>query len=196
MRFPALALTTILAAGGTTVLPAMLKSPIRTVVVVDTIFVKPPAIDYNEIARRVARLNRAEQGPMTIDGDLIVKGRIGVGGSPEPGTNYPITVHGQGDSRILFVSNEALNDGQRIGTQHRHVGAVGVSHDGVLPFRRRLTIRTGDRPQHAEPRASAHRLGRQYQVHRSPPRTKNFLSGEHDAEGSGYSMGSAAALAQ
>jgi len=132
MRFPALALTTILAAGGTTVLPAMLKSPIRTVVVVDTIFVKPPAIDYNEIARRVARLNRAEQGPMTIDGDLIVKGRIGVGGSPEPGTNYPITVHGQGDSRILFVSNEALNDGQRIGTQHRHVGAVGVSHDGGL----------------------------------------------------------------
>ncbi len=101
-----------------------------TVYVTDTVFVRQ-TVDYNEVARRVALINR-QQGPMTIDGDLIVKGRIGVGGSPEPATNYPVTIHGQGDSRILFISNEALTDGQRVGTQHRHVGAVGVSHDGGL----------------------------------------------------------------
>jgi len=115
----------------------------RTARVVDTVFVKQP-IDYAEVARRVAELN-AQQGPTTIDGDLIVKGRIGVGGAPEPKTNYPITVHGAGDARMLFISNEALNDGQRVGTQHRHVGAIGVSHDGglrmdhpVLPPDRRI----------------------------------------------------------
>lgn len=98
--------------------------------VTDTVFFRQ-SVDYNEIARRVALINR-QQGPTTIEGDLIVKGRIGVGGLPEPGTNYPVTIHGQGDSRILFISNEALSDGQRVGTQHRHVGAVGVSHDGGL----------------------------------------------------------------
>lgn len=101
-----------------------------TVYVTDTVFVRQP-VDYDEVARRVALINR-QMGPTTIDGDLIVKGRIGVGGPPEPATNYPVTIHGQGDSRILFISNEALTDGQRIGTQHRHVGAVGVSHDGGL----------------------------------------------------------------
>lgn len=102
----------------------------RTVHVTDTVYVRE-TIDYNEIARHVAQLNR-QQGPTTIDGDLIVKGRIGVGGPPEPTTNYPVTVHGARDARILFISNEALDDGQRVGTQHRHVGAVGVSHDGGL----------------------------------------------------------------
>lgn len=102
----------------------------RTVLVTDTVYVRA-TIDYDEVARHVAMLNR-QQGPTTIDGDLIVKGRIAVGGPPEPNTSYPVTVHGAGDARILFISNEALNDGQRVGTQHRHVGAVGVSHDGGL----------------------------------------------------------------
>jgi hypothetical protein len=130
MRYAGLALSAILAAGTATLVPAKYNLPFRTVVV-DTIYVKSPPIDYAEVARRVAKLN-AQQGPTTIDGDLIVKGRIGVGGPPEPDTNYPVTVHGAGDARMLFISNEALNDGQRVGTQHRHVGAIGVSHDGGL----------------------------------------------------------------
>lgn len=123
-----------LIAGGLLVVAGMANvnssSPRRTKDAVDTVFVKQP-IDYDEIARRVVKLN-AQQGPTTIDGDLIVKGRIGVGGAPEPNTNYAVTVHGAGDARMLFISNEALTDGQRVGTQHRHVGAIGVSHDGGL----------------------------------------------------------------
>ena len=130
MRYTGFALAAIFAAGGTSLLPPKLGLPLRTAVIIDTVYVKQP-LDYDEIARRVMQLN-AQKGPTTIDGDLIVKGRIGVGGPPEPGTGYPVTVHGQGDSRILFISNEALSDGQRVGTQHRHVGAVGVSHDGGL----------------------------------------------------------------
>src|SRR6476469_4014214 len=130
MRYTGFALTAVLAAAGTSLVPAKFDLPFRTVHVVDTVYVKQP-LDYDEIAKRVARLN-AQQGPMTIDGDLIVKGRIGVGGAPEPNTTYPVTVHGSGDARMLFISNEALNDGQRVGTQHRHVGAIGVSHDGGL----------------------------------------------------------------
>lgn len=115
----------------------------RTVHVTDTVYVRE-TIDYNEVARQVAQLNRQE-GPTTIDGDLIVKGRIGVGGPPEPNTNYPVTVHGAGDARILFISNEALDDGQRVGTQHRHVGAVGVSHDGGLRIDQNAVCFNGSR---------------------------------------------------
>lgn len=132
MRYAGFALSAILAAGSTTLMPAKFNPVLRRIVVVDTIYVNAPPIDYAEVARRVAQISRTEQGPMTIDGDLIVKGRIGVGGAPEPNTNYPVTVHGAGDARMLFISNEALNDGQRAGTQHRHVGAIGVSHDGGL----------------------------------------------------------------
>lgn len=127
MRFESLILGGLLAAAATATTGRRVNS---TVYVTDTVFVRQ-TIDYDEVARHVAKLNR-QQGPMTIDGDLIVKGRISVGGPPEPNTSYPITVHGAGDARILFISNEALDDGQRVGTQHRHVGAVGVSHDGGL----------------------------------------------------------------
>ncbi len=127
MRFESLILGGLLAAAATATTGRAVHS---TVYVTDTVFVRQ-TIDYDEVARHVAKLNW-QQGPTTIDGDLIVKGRIAVGGPPERNTNYPITVHGAGDARILFISNEALDDGQRIGTQHRHVGAVGVSHDGGL----------------------------------------------------------------
>src|SRR3954471_20222798 len=129
MRYAGFALTAVLAAGSTSLLPPK-YNPLSRPVVVDTVFVKSNAVDYAEVARQVALITRQQQGPMTIDGDLIVKGRIGVGGAPEPNTNYPVTVHGAGDARVLFISNEALNDGQRVGNQHRHVGAIGVSHDG------------------------------------------------------------------
>jgi hypothetical protein len=131
MRYMGFAITALLAAGGSTLLPDNLKPLTRTVVVVDTVYMKP-SIDYADIARRVSEINRQQKGPTTIDGDLIVKGRLGVGGVPEPGTPYAITVHGQGDSRILFISNESLTDPQRTANQHRHVGAIGVSHDGGL----------------------------------------------------------------
>lgn len=127
MRFESLVLGGLLAAAATATTGRGVN---RTVHVTDTVYVRQ-TIDYDEVARHVARLNR-QQGPTTIDGDLIVKGRIAVGGPPEPNTSYPITVHGAGDARILFISNEALDDGQRVGTQHRHVGAIGVSHDGGL----------------------------------------------------------------
>ena len=127
MRIEALMLGGLLAIAATTTNRAVMsRAPQKT----DTVYVRE-SIDYAEVARRVAKLN-AQQGPTTINGDLIVKGRIGVGGAPEPSTNYPITVHGAGDARILFIANEALNDGQRVGTQNRHVGAIGVSHDGGL----------------------------------------------------------------
>lgn len=132
MRYAGFALTAVLAAGTSSLVPGDLKLPARTIVVVDTVYVNAPRLDYGEIARRVAQINGQQQGPMTIDGDLIVKGRVGIGGPPEPETGYPLTVHGAGDARMLFISNEALDDGQRIGTQHRHVGAIGVSHDGGL----------------------------------------------------------------
>lgn len=132
MRYAGFALTAILAAGGTSLLPARFNLPLRTIVVVDTVYVRSSAIDYADLARRVAELSRTQAGPTTIEGDLIVKGRIGVGGAPEPNTNYPVTVHGTGDARLLFISNEGLDDGQRVGSQHRHVGAIGVSHDGGL----------------------------------------------------------------
>jgi hypothetical protein len=132
MRYAGFALSAILAAGSTTLVPAKFNPLLRRIVEVDTVYVNAPPIDYAEVARRVAQISRPQQGPMTIDGDLIVKGRIGVGGTPEPNTNYMVTVHGARDAGILFIANEALNDGQRVGTEHRHVGGVGVSHDGGL----------------------------------------------------------------
>jgi hypothetical protein len=94
----------------------------RVIRVTDTVFVKQ-ALDYDELARRVAaRLEKSAAEPTVIEGDLIVKGRLGVGGAPEPGTPYGITVRGQDDASIRLISNEALRDPQRVGTQHRHVG--------------------------------------------------------------------------
>ena len=130
MRLETLMVGALLTAAGA-LRSHQLEKTLRTASVTDTVFVRQP-VDYDEVARRVALINRQPPGPTTIEGDLIVKGRVAIGGAPEPGSGYPLTVHGAGDSRILFIANEALNDGQRVGTQHRHVGAIGVSHDGGL----------------------------------------------------------------
>lgn len=101
---------------------------------VDTVFIKsaPEALDYDKLARIVIAKLPPPPATQTIDGDLIVKGRLGVGGEPEAGTDYGITVHSPVSASIRFISNEALKDPQREGNQHRHVGTVGVSQDGGL----------------------------------------------------------------
>jgi hypothetical protein len=104
----------------------------RIIRVVDTVFVAPRPIDYDELARRVLTLAPGSDGPTVIDGDLIVKGRLGVGGEPEPETGYAVTVHGRNDASIRLISNEALKDPQRDSTQHRHVGTLSLAQDGGL----------------------------------------------------------------
>jgi hypothetical protein len=120
--------------------------PIPEVIrVTDTVYVKA-AVDYDEVARRVAvRMAPNAAAETVIEGDLIVKGRLGVGGAPEPGTPYGITVRGQDDASIRLISNEALRDPQRGGTQHRHVGTIGVGQDGGLRMDQNSTCLTGDR---------------------------------------------------
>lgn len=97
----------------------------------DTVYVRQ-ALDYDELARRVAVRLASRQEPTIIEGDLIVKGRLGVGGAPEPGTDYAVTIRGPDAAAIRLIANEALRDPQREGTQHRHVGVVGISQDGGL----------------------------------------------------------------
>jgi hypothetical protein len=103
---------------------------------VDTVFVRQaaPAIDYDELARRVEMRIKSDQAkePTVIDGDLIVKGRLGVGGAPEAGTDYGITVRAPISSAVRFISNEALKDPQRTANQHRHVGTLSLAQDGGL----------------------------------------------------------------
>jgi len=135
MRIAQYAITLFTVAGGTS--PFLLRhaqpATNRVVYVVDTVFVKEPPADYDEIATRVvARMKKAAPNPTVIEGDLIVKGRLGVRGAPEPETDHAITIHGPGSADILFVANEALLDPQRAGNQHRHVGTVGVAQDGGL----------------------------------------------------------------
>ena len=135
MRITEYALTLLAVAGGTS--PLLLRSPLETkdriVYVVDTVFVKAPPIDYDVLASRVlSRMRKSAPNPTVIDGDLIVKGRLGVRGAPEPETDYAVTVHGPGTADILFIANEALLDAQRAGSQHRHVGTLGVAQDGGL----------------------------------------------------------------
>jgi hypothetical protein len=90
-------------------------------------------IDYDELARHVIALQKNQNSnPTVIDGDLIVKGRLAVGGAPEPGTDYAITIHGAGTSALRFISNEALEDPQRASNQHRHVGSLSLAQDGGL----------------------------------------------------------------
>ncbi len=130
-------------AGGTS--PLVLRAPppeSRIVYVVDTVLVRasptplreaPADVDYDAIVSRVIeRMARHSKGTAVVDGDLIVKGRLGVGGPPEPGTEDPVTVHAAGSANILFLANEALRDPQRMNSQHRHVGTVGVAQDGGL----------------------------------------------------------------
>jgi hypothetical protein len=104
---------------------------------VDTVFIRTPAAlthrDYDAIASRVeSRMKARSADPTVIEGDLIVKGRLGIRGAPEPNTDYAVTIHGPGSADILFISNEAMADPQRVGSQHRHVGNIGVAQDGGL----------------------------------------------------------------
>ncbi len=110
----------------------------------DTVFVAS-RIDYDELARQVALRLATRQEPTVIEGDLIVKGRLGVGGAPEPGTSYAVTIRGPDDAAIRLIANEALRDPQREGTQHRHVGVIGISQDGGLRLDQNSTCFTDDR---------------------------------------------------
>lgn len=110
---------------------------------VDTVFVAQ-SIDYDRLSRLVAA-RLASEGPTVIGGDLIVKGRLGVGGAPEPDTPYGITIRGTDDASIRFISNEALRDPQREGSQHRHVGSLSLGQDGGLRLDQNSTCFTGNR---------------------------------------------------
>lgn len=127
-------------AGGTSTFLQRPQAPgDRVIYVVDTVFVKAPStpagVDYDQIVARVLeQIKPSSSAPTIIDGDLIVKGRLGVRGAPEPETSYAVTIHGPGGADILFVANEALLDPQRASNQHRHVGAVGVAQDGGFRF--------------------------------------------------------------
>ena len=135
MRIGQLAITLLGLAGGVSPLLRSQASDNRIVYVVDTVFVKDAPIDYDAIASRViTRMKKTAPNPTVIDGDLIVKGRLGVRGVPDPETDYAVTVHGPGSADILFIANEALLDPQRAGNQHRHVGSIGVAQDGGLRY--------------------------------------------------------------
>lgn len=126
----ALAAITV-AAAASALLGAPRAEP-RVVRVTDTVYVKAQPLDYDELARRVA-LRIARQGNATvIEGDLVVKGRLAVGGEPEKGTDYGITIHAPVSAGLRFISNEALKDPQRVANQHRHVGTLSLAQDGGL----------------------------------------------------------------
>lgn len=127
----------------------------QIIYVTDTVLVRTAVnmVDYDKVAREVeARLERA-RNPTVIDGDLIVKGRIGVGGVPEPGTAYGITVHAPVSASLRFISNEALQDPQRVGNQRRHVGTLSLSQDGGLRLDQNSTCFTDNRGCITEDRA-------------------------------------------
>jgi len=123
--------------------------------VIDTVFVRtaPPAIDYDELARRVAVRMKSAANPTVIDGDLIVKGRLAVGGATEPGTEYGVTIRGPVTSSLRFISNEALKDPQRTARQSRHVGTLSLAQDGGLRLDQNSTCYSDERGCIAEDRA-------------------------------------------
>lgn len=161
MRLTESFLTLLIAAGGAS--PFLLHSartadtpPARAV---DTVYVKAAAapIDYDELARRViARMPERVQRPQVIEGDLIVKGRLSVGGPPEPGTDYALTVRAANSASIRLISNEALKDPQRVANQHRHVGTVSVAQDGGLRLEQNATCYTDSRGCAADDRMRRH----------------------------------------
>ena len=115
--------------------------------VTDTVYVRTAAepLDYDRIAREVGTRLAPGQNPTVIDGDLIVKGRIGVGGAPEPSTAYGVTIHAPVSASLRFISNEALQDPQRVGNQHRHVGTLSLAQDGGLRLDQNSTCYTDSR---------------------------------------------------
>jgi hypothetical protein len=123
--------------------------------VTDTVYVRtaPAPLDYDRIAREVGARVRHAENPTVIDGDLIVKGRIGVGGAPEPGTAYGVTIHAPVSASLRFISNEALQDPQRVGNQHRHVGTLSLSQDGGLRLDQNSTCYADTRGCSTEDRA-------------------------------------------
>lgn len=133
MRSERLVILALAAAAASPYLLQAARPEPRVIWVTDTVFVKSAPINYDEVARRVAlRLAPAPNAPTVIDGDLIVRGRLGVGGTPEPATDYGITIRGSRSAALRFISNEALVDPQRADSQHRHVGTLGLGLDGGL----------------------------------------------------------------
>ena len=121
--------------------------------VTDTVYVRTAPVDFDRLSAEVARRLASNDNPTVIDGDLIVKGRISVGGAPEPGTDYGITVHGPASASLRFISNEALKDPQRTANQHRHVGTLSLSQDGGLRLDQNSTCYTDSRGCVIEDRA-------------------------------------------
>src|SRR6266567_503236 len=96
MRIIQYALTLFALAGGASFLRPSNEKAEKVIYIVDTVFVKD-SIDYDAVTSRVlARMKKNAPNPTVIDGDLIVKGRLGVRGAPEPETDYAVTVHGSG----------------------------------------------------------------------------------------------------
>ena len=115
----------------TPTITSSLKTPFSTPRTVDTVFVKTE-IDYDRLSKEVALRLRRNSETTVIDGDLVVKGRLSVGGEPEKDTDYGITIHAPFSAGLRFISNEALKDPQRIANQHRHVGTLSLAQDGGL----------------------------------------------------------------
>jgi hypothetical protein len=131
---------------------ASLGSPSPSIRAVDTVFVKE-AIDYDRLADHVALRMKSRSETTVIDGDLVVKGRLSVGGEPEKGTDYGVTIHGPVSAGLRFISNEALKDPQRTANQHRHVGTLSLAQDGGLRLDVNSTCFTDSRGCVTEDRA-------------------------------------------
>ena len=160
MRLTESFLTFLIAAGGAS--PFLLHtaaSPGRPTHTVDTVYVKVAAapLDYDELARRViARMPRPERGARVIDGDLVVTGRLSIGGAAEPGTDYALTVRAPNSASIRLISNEALKDPQRADSQHRHVGTLSLAQDGGLRLDQNATCYSDSRGCTADDRKRRH----------------------------------------
>jgi len=131
MQIDRLALAALVAVVGAPMLSNASRPETRETHAVDTLYIDRE-IDYDELSRRVAARLKKDAQPTVIEGDLIVKGRLGVGGAPEPGTDYGITIRGPITSSLRFISNEALKDPQRANDQRRHVGTLSLAQDGGL----------------------------------------------------------------
>ncbi len=159
MRFTESLLTFVIAAGASPFLIRGATPAPRPVHTVDTVYVRvaSPALDYDELARRViARMPRRNATPQVIEGDLIVKGRLSVGGTPEPDTDYAITVRAPNAAGIRLISNEALKDPQRADSQHRHVGTLSLGQDGGLRLDQNSTCYSDARGCTADDRQRRH----------------------------------------
>jgi hypothetical protein len=161
MRLTESFLTLLIAAGGAS--PFFYRSTVTTEAPtrsVDTVYVKvaSPPVDYDELARRViARMPSTGAAPQqVIEGDLVVKGRLSVGGVPEPGTDYAITVRAPNTAAIRLISNEALKDPQRNDSQHRHVGTLSLGQDGGLRLDQNSTCFSDGRKCTADDRQRRH----------------------------------------